>query len=407
MEVYLAVAALGVLAVAGIVATAVKSGRTRTPDSATELFADRRCELAREADAQDLDAQEVAALEDELALNHLDESAQLDEPGEAPHPGGVPLVPLVAGSTLSLVVAIALYALWGEPDAPVLSRAAEIMRDAGSADMGALEGALVDRLARVPEDINAGFLLGHVRMQMNDYGGASEAFAALHDVAGPVKEVDLAWAQANYRADGGEMSPATRKIVDRVLAATPDQPEMLELLAVDAIHRRDFADAVEYLSRVLRQPMSASRRALLADTLASARSHLPRDASTVDAGDPPAEAGGQAEAAGVGASISLAADLDADPGTVVFVIARDPDAPRPPLAVRRLTVRDLPAEIELTDADAMMPGRGLSDRDSVELLARVSLGGSPSARPGDLESAVVAGSPGGEPVTLRIDRRVP
>ncbi|MXY57822.1 MAG: hypothetical protein F4Y41_15750 [Gammaproteobacteria bacterium] len=96
-----------------------------------------------------------------------------------------------------------------------------------------------------------------------------------------------------------------------------------------------------------------------------------------------------------------------DSGAPVFVIARDPDAPRPPLAVRRLTVGDLPARIVLTDADAMMPGRSLSDLDSVELLARVSLSGSPSARTGDLESDVATGEPGGEPVTLRIENRVP
>ena len=91
----------------------------------------------------------------------------------------------------------------------------------------------------------------------------------------------------------------------------------------------------------------------------------------------------------------------------MFVIARDPDAPRPPLAVRRLTVGDLPARIELTDADAMMPGRSLSDLDSVELLARASLSGSPSARPGDLESDITTGKPGGEPVALRIQHLVP
>lgn len=401
MEVYLAVTALGVLAVAAIIGAAVRTARARVPDSASELFADRRRELATEAAAQNLDEREVAALEEELALNHLDESSRSDPHDEPAESGAVPLVPLVVCSIVTLVSALALYALWGEPDAPVLSRAAEIMRDARPAEMGVLEDALVDRLAREPEDLNAGFLLGHLRMQTEDYAGAAEAFAALHEVAGPIVEVDLAWAQARFRADGGAMSPATRKIVDRILAGSPDQPEMLELLAVDAIHRRDFAAAAGYLSRVLRQPMSASRRALLTETLAKARSRLPEGAPAADTGSP------AAETAGVAVSISLAPDLDADPGAVVFLIARDPDAPRPPLAVRRLTVGELPAEVELTDADAMMPGRGLSDRDSVDLLARVSLSGSASARAGDLESSVVNGNPGGEPVTLRIDRRVP
>ena len=395
MEVYLAACALGVLAVVGVVTVARRTGRAREPDTASALFADRRRELSREADAQDLDANERAALEEELALDHLDEPAQLG-PSAAEPAGRVPLLPLVAGSVATLVAAIGLYAVWGEPDAPLLSRASEIMQGDNPSEMRALEEALESRLAREVGDVNAWFVLGHLRMQLEDYDGAAEAFAALHDVAGPVAEVDVAWAQARYRADGGQMSLATRSIIDRVLSEQPDHPTMLELLAVDALHRGDFPGAVAYLTRVLRQPIPAERRRELAQILALSRSRLP-DSAEVDP-DPPTA---------ISVAVSLGAFPNLDPGTPVFVIARDPDAPRPPLAVRRLTVGDLPARIELTDADAMMPGRSLSDLDSLELLARVSLSGSPSARTGDLESEVATGEPGGEAVALRIGNRVP
>lgn len=396
MEVYLAAAAMGVLSVVGVVTFALKGGRAREPDTASALFADRRRELAREAATQDLDANERAALEEELALDHLDESSELVASTEALPVARAPLLPLVAGSVATFVVAIGLYAVWGEPDAPVLSRASEIMRGDDRSEMRTLEGALEDRLAREGEDLNSWFVLAHLRMQLEDYGGAADAFAGLNGVAGPIADVDIAWAQARYRADGGEMSPATRTIVDRVLANEPDHPTMLELLAVDALHRGDYTEAVAHLTRVLRQPISAPRRTELSEILALARSRLPDSAEAVDA-DPPT---------GISVSVSLGAFPNVDPGAPVFVIARNPDAPSPPLAVRRLTVADLPTRIELTDADAMMPGRSLSDLDSVELLARVSLGGSPSARTGDLESHVVIGKPG-ELVALRIDHLVP
>ena len=397
MEVYLAVVALGVIAVVGIVTVALRAGRARELDTPSALFADRRRELAREADAQDLDANDHAALEEELALDHLDESSELASSTGAEPAGRVPLLPLLAGSVAALVVAIGLYAVWGEPEAPVLSRASEIMRADDRSEMHTLERALADRLAREGEDLNTWFVLAHLRMQLEDYRGAADAFEGLHDVAGPIAGVDVAWAQARYRADGGEMTPATRAIVDRVLAEQPDHPTMLELLAVDALHRRDYTEAVAHLTRVLRQSIPAARRRELAGILALARSRLPDNAEVVDAGPP----------AGISVSVSLGAFPNLDPGAPVFVIARDPDAPRPPLAVRRLTVGDLPAQIELTDADAMMPGRSLSDLDSVELLARVSLGGSPSARTGDLESDIATGKPGGEPVALRIQHLVP
>ena len=396
MAVYLAVVALGVLAVVGIVSVAFRSGRAREPESATTLFEVRRRELSREAELQNLGAEELAALEEELALNHLDESAQLDSPAEPESASRVPRLPLVAGSVATLVVATGLYGVWGEPWAPVLSRASEIMRGGDRTEMRALEDALESRLAREDEDANSWFVLGHLRTQLEDYGGAAAAFEALHEVAGPLVDVDVAWAQARYRADDGQMSAATRVIVDRVLATQPDHPEMLELLTVDAIHRSDFRAAVAYLSRALRQPMPASRRTELTEVLALARSRLPDTAEAVDA-EP---------LAGISVSVSLGAFPNVDPGTPVFVIARDPDAPRPPLAVRRLTVADLPARIELTDADAMMPGRSLSAMDAVELLARASLSGSPSARAGDLQSEVTTGK-SGERVALRIEHRLP
>ena len=401
MGVYLAAAALGVLAVTGVVTVALKGGRVREADTPAALFADRRRELAREADDQDLDPDERTALEEELALDHLDESSELVASSEAEPAARAPLLPLVAGSVATLVVAIGLYAVWGEPDAPVLSRASEIMSGDDRSEMRTLEGALEDRLARESGDLNSWFVLAHLRMQLEDYGGAADAFAGLHDVAGPIADVDVAWAQARYRADGGEMSPATRAIVDRVLAEQPDHPTMLELLAVDALHRGDYAEAVALLTRVLRQPMSAPRRRELSEILALARSRLP-DSAVVDVDSAESET-----TAEIPVSITLGAHLEADSATPVFVIARDPDAPRPPLAVRRLTLGDLPARIELTDADAMMPGRSLSDFDSVEVLARASLSGSPSARTGDLESDVATGSVGGEPVTLRIEHQIP
>lgn len=87
--------------------------------------------------------------------------------------------------------------------------------------------------------------------------------------------------------------------------------------------------------------------------------------------------------------VAATGDLQADADTRVFVIVRPLDGPPMPVAVRALTFAELPAVIELTDADAMQPGRTLSRFEEVAVLARLSKSGSPTHRPGDVESEIV------------------
>ena len=105
--------------------------------------------------------------------------------------------------------------------------------------------------------------------------------------------------------------------------------------------------------------------------------------------------------------VSLDAAFDIAPGATVFVIARDAERPGPPVAVKRLTAGDLPARVALTNADAMFPDRGLNGAGTLELVARVALGGSAVAAAGDLESAPWVGHPTTDPVRLHIDRQLP
>ena len=71
----------------------------------------------------------------------------------------------------------------------------------------------------------------------------------------------------------------------------------------------------------------------------------------------------------------------------VFVFARAINGPPMPLAVHRLTVAQLPADIDLGDADSMLPSMKLSSQSRVTVMARVSFGGQPVAQSGDLESS--------------------
>ena len=521
-----------VFAVAAVLASAVvlyvvlgarrhRAGGVDRSDANAVLFADRRRELFDEGRVQALDSSTLAELEEELALDLIEadgpasdlpagsgsEAGRDVQPGAAlegsvdpPQDMRPPVRTLALAAGALAVVALGLYAFWGEPHAPDLLRAANILAGDGlePAALMRAEQALSARVARSPEDANSWFLLGHSRMRLSDYGGAEQAFARLRDLSGPNAEVDAAWVQASYLAQG-RMNAAAREAAEAVLAAHPDHPAMLEMLAMDAMHGGGFAEAAGYLARAAGQPLPESRRELLDQLMTFVQSQLDPArplievsvrvagetrrpwlmvfARPVTGGMPVAVVRRRAETSqtvvlddtvGMGAGprlstgglvevvarlsktgnaaasaddlevasrpvdaraqprvelvfegdkatrrgtaivdVSLDPAFDVAPGATVFVIARDADRPGPPVAVKRLAAGDLPARIELTDADAMLPDRGLKGVATLELVARVALGASASAVAGDIESAPWVGHPTTEPVRLHIDRRLP
>lgn len=92
----------------------------------------------------------------------------------------------------------------------------------------------------------------------------------------------------------------------------------------------------------------------------------------------------------------------------LFILARDPGAGGPPLAVQRHSSTDLPLNIELSERDAMIPTRSIAGVPKVVVVARLSRSGAPQAQSGDLygEAEYEFGTSSG-PLTIMIDRSVP
>lgn len=72
--------------------------------------------------------------------------------------------------------------------------------------------------------------------------------------------------------------------------------------------------------------------------------------------------------------------IQALPTDSVFIFARAVNGPPAPLAAKRVTVAELPVtKVELGDVDAMMPQLKLSNFPEVQLVARISRAGRPTA----------------------------
>lgn len=96
------------------------------------------------------------------------------------------------------------------------------------------------------------------------------------------------------------------------------------------------------------------------------------------------------------------------PDQTVFIFAK-PQGGKMPLAVERLTVKDLPAKVLLDDSKAAMPTAALSSAEIVDVTARISLSGGAIAQSGDLFAAQekVVVKQADNPIKLMINQVMP
>ena len=314
--------------------------------------------------------------------------------------------------------------------------------------------ALEQRLAQNPGDVESWMLLGRSYMSQRRFGDAAQAFrqaAAQDGQDNPQVLADLGEALALSDPEG--LQGEAGAIFERVLATSPSQPKALWYGGLNAYENANWALADQRLSQLLTLNPPETLIPLIQERIDMARTHSgdmaqpaalgmppraqaqPERETPVSAPEPATEtasapapapapapveqpaplpsvaAAPEASPEPLPATDAISLEISLDPAlagriqgpTPVFIIARNP-AGGPPLAVIRSSTAELPMSVRLSDANAMMEGVTILDQAELELIARVSLSGSPAQRPGDLFGAVnyVRGNSG--TTRIRIDR---
>jgi cytochrome c-type biogenesis protein CcmH len=317
------------------------------------------------------------------------------------------LTPLVA-SVIVFTVALsaALYDRVGSPGVPSGRSGAM----AGNEDLPGMNEAIAsleERLAKNPDDIPGWKMLGRTHMTMNNFDGAIAAFEQAMELENgqvPQTLVDLALAIANSEGAALQAGRAV-DLFDSALKLDPNNQPALFYSGMAAARRGETDKAATLWERLLTLNPPDEVRGILEQNIAEWRGEAPPAASGAMApvaADVPDDAVVSARV-----SLSAAATAAITANANVFIIARDPAAPSPPIAVARRTVSELPAVVSLTDAQSMVEGRNLSAFAEVEILARVSLSGGPAASSGDWFGSMLVRPAENKSVSLTIDQQVP
>ena len=327
------------------------------------LYQERVAELAAQQAAGVLDEAQMAKGRDEAARELLADT----EGAEAPRQGHLgKALPLLAALLVPLL-ALGLYLHFGAADK------VELTQEFAEAPKSMEE--MTARLERVvqaqPDSAEAVYFLGRAYMAEQRPADAARTFERAVALAGRQPELLGQWAQALYFAADKKWSPQLQALTDEALKADPNEVTSLGLRGIAAFEGERYQEAIDYWKRLLAQlPEGDTSRAALQGGIDRAAERL---------GGSPGQAAAPV-AARLKVRVELAAALKdkVKPDDTVFIFARASNGPPMPLAAKRVTVAQLPIEVELSDADAMMPQMKLSDFAEVQLVARVSRAGQPT-----------------------------
>ena len=258
--------------------------------------------------------------------------------------------------------------------------------------------SLAARLQENRNDLPGWKMLGRSYVQMRDFPGAIAAYERAAEIEEQRDGQTLAdLAEAILMSDRGSLSGRAGQLFENALAISPNNQKALFYAGMAAAERGDRELGAQRWERLLASSPPQNIREILRQQIAELR------------GGAPAVPEPAADGAVLTVRVSLGESAIGvvQPNLTVFIIARDPAQPSPPIAAVRRKAAELPAYVPIGDADAMIPGRVPSGFAQLEIIARVSMSGQPIAQSGDWFGQKIVSTADLNEVVIIIDEQVP
>jgi cytochrome c-type biogenesis protein CcmH len=254
--------------------------------------------------------------------------------------------------------------------------------------MDDLLGKLKAKLAENPNDVNGWLLLGRSYGTMGRHALAVDAYQNAYDRSrGENVEATIGLGEALAMTDEASLTGRAGRLFDEALAKAPNHPKALWYGSIAALQSGDLQRGRDRLQLLLAQNPPQELRSVLERQIQDLNQQL----SEAGPGVPAAAAGAEGPALAtsqrsIRVAVSIAPQvreqLKGGPLSL-FILARDPAAGGPPLAVQRHSSSDLPLTVELSERDAMIAARTIATVPRVQVVARLSRSGTPQAQSGD------------------------
>ncbi|MGH8361879.1 MAG: c-type cytochrome biogenesis protein CcmI [Gammaproteobacteria bacterium] len=399
---FIIAAAVMILIAAACIAVPLWRARARgslATDAANRaVHAARVEELERDVAAGRLAAEDLAGARRDLDREIETSLREAQQEGERVSKTPGHRITAIAVATLLIIVAGTLYWQLGNWRAGI-----EGVQQASVVSVEQMVAQLAQRLATTDKDDLQGWEeLGHAYLLMGRYTDAENAYQQARRLSGDGNaEVLAGYGEAVALADPQNFMTTALPAFEKALQLDPRNPQALWYGGLGALQRGDNSLAVSRWNALLAQDPPAEYRTIIEKAIAAA-------------GGVGAAAAQSKSVAGSGASIHVRVTLDAhlrsqvSPDETLFVFA-EPVGQHggPPLAVRRFQVRNLPIEVTLSSADAVIAGHDLAGVARATIVARIASRGTATPQPGDLVGQAGWQSGRNGSVHILIDRVLP
>jgi len=272
----------------------------------------------------------------------------------------------------------------------------------GTPDIETMIAGLQKKMDENPNNAKGWAMLGRSYMVLKRYPEAVRSYEKALKLQPQSANLMLAVADSLAMVNNGEIKGRPIALINQALELEPKNLTALWLGGMAARQQGEHMLAIKRWKKVLTLISDPQERQEVSSLISEAMSGLTPEQKSQLASIKSVEKGATTSGIIVRISLSEKFKSKVSPTDLVFIYAKAMSGPPMPLAAVKKQVKDLPLEVELNDAMAMMPSLKLSAFSEVIVGARISKSGQPISQNGDLfseKSSVKAG----DRVSLEID----
>ncbi len=370
-----------------LLARARRQGSATRSELNLSIYRDQLRELDADLAAGTLSTEQYRSAKNELEGRVLDDSEAAVKAAPPPASGRIWAIAAVIAVP---IFTISLYSILGKPWELTAQHEANQPQEVTQEQINAMVEGLAKKLKDNPNDAEGWAMLGRSYVNLRRYADASTAYARLTTLVPNDAQLLADYADVLAMKNSRSMKGEPEKLIVQALTIDPDNVKALALAGTAAFQRKSYNSAIEKWQKLLTLvPADSQIAGQISANISQTQGLIGLPLAVKGkAPGPEAVSGSVAVGGTVSGKVSLDPKIKAKVGDndTVFIFARDADAPqRPPLAILRMTAKELPLTFALNDSMAMSPAFKLSSASKVVVGARISKSGNAAPSPGDLQ----------------------